>query len=258
MFLKTVVCSGINEKNDIGDAVEFLKQYKTAEFGVQCSPKKAGYDTPRFDWLKELLHKLNEQKIENKVALHLNEGFVVSFCDGKVPDEISDLLVIGNTVGRLQLNFKIGREFFASGSVPDIKTLNQTMKTVESHAIILSASQPNLAFIHKAYHYSMKFDALFDDSFGEGIAPDMRKPPLFNDVFQGYAGGLSPENVAEELTKIKKVAKGAVFIDAEGKLKQDGYFCFNRAEKFVQNAIDFQKENKTYIVMKNSVKKEKI
>ena len=258
MFLKTVVCSGINEKNDIDNAIEFLKQYKTAEFGVQCSPKKAGYDTPRFDWLKELLSLLNKQQIENRVALHLNEGFVVSFCNGKLPDEISDLLTIGNTVGRLQLNFKIGREFFDSGNIPDIKTLNQTMKIVEPHAIILSASQPNLPFIRKAHHYGMKFDVLFDDSFGEGIAPDTRKAPLFDDVFQGYAGGLSPENIAEELIKIKKVAQGAVFIDAEGKLKEDGCFCFDRAEKFVQNALDFEKENKEFVALKNSAQIEEI
>ena len=89
MFLKTIVCSGINEKNDIDDAIEFLKKHENAEFGVQCSPRKAGYQTPRFEWLKELLCKLDEQKIEKRVALHLNEGFVVSFCDGEIPDEIS-------------------------------------------------------------------------------------------------------------------------------------------------------------------------
>ena len=252
MFLKTIVCSGVNEKNDINDTIEFLKKYKNAEFGVQCSPRKAGYHTPRFEWLKELLYKLNEEKIEKRVALHLNEGFVVSFCDGKIPDEISDLLNMDRAVGRLQLNFKIGREAFASGSVPDIKTLQKTMENIMEHPIILSASQPNLSFIHKAYHQGIKFDALFDDSFGEGVAPDTRKPPLFNDVFQGYAGGLSPENVAEELGKIERVAKGAVFIDAEGKLKQDGSFSFAKAEKFVQNALAAQ--NIKVAVLKNAIK----
>lgn len=253
MFLKTIVCSGINENNNIADAIEFLKRYKNAEFGVQCSPRKAGYHTPRFEWLKELLCRLNEQKIENKVALHLNEGFVVSFCDGKIPDEISDLLKVGNAVSRLQLNFKIGRETFASGHTPDIKTLQKTMVGVAPHTIILSASQPNLSFIHKVHHNGMKFDVLYDDSFGEGVAPDVRKPPLFDDVFQGYAGGLSPENVGEELIKIEKLARGAVFIDAEGKLKQDGHFCFTKAERFVQNAIDSQRQNVQSIVLKNAI-----
>ena len=76
MFLKTIVCSGINEKNDICSAIEFLKKYENVEFGVQCSPKKAGYRTARFEWLKEFLCQLKEQKIENRIALHLNEGFV--------------------------------------------------------------------------------------------------------------------------------------------------------------------------------------
>ena len=252
MFLKTIVCSGVNEKNDINNAIEFLKKHKNVEFGVQCSPRKAGYHTPRFEWLKELLCKLNEQRIENKIALHLNEGFVVSFCDGKVPDEISDLLGIGGTVGRLQLNFKIGRETFASGNIPDIKTLEKTMQTVAPHPIILSASQPNLPFIHKAHHQGLRFDVLFDDSFGEGVAPDTRQAPLFDTVFQGYAGGLSPENIGEELAKIRKVANGAVFIDAEGKLKQDGHFCFTKAERFVQNATASQ--NIKSVILKNTIK----
>ena len=253
MLLKTIVCSGINEKNDISQAIDFLKKYKNAEFGVQCSPKKAGYHTPRFEWLKELLYRLNEERIGHRIALHLNEGFVVSFCDGKVPDEISDLLAIGNTVGRLQLNFKITREVFASGNVPDLETLGEIMDRVKQHPIILSASQSNLSFIHKAHHHGMKFDVLFDDSFGEGIAPDIRRPPLFDDVFQGYAGGFSPENVAEELIKIKKLAKGAIFIDAEGKLKQDGCFCFDKAEKFVQNALTSQRKELQPIVLKKLI-----
>ena len=253
MLLKTIVCSGINEKNNIREAIEFLKKHKNTEFGVQCSPKKASYHSPRFDWLKGLASKLDEQKIENRIALHLNEGFAISFCDGKVPDEIADLLSIGKSVGRLQLNFKIGRETFASGSIPDITTLEKAITMLASHPIILSASQPNLSFIQKAHHQGMKFDVLFDDSFGEGITPDARKPPLFDNVFQGYAGGFSPENVSEEVKKIGKVAKGSIFIDAEGKLKQDGHFSFDRAEKFVQNALDSQKTSERTFVLKNLI-----
>ena len=129
------------------------------------------------------------------------------------------------------------------------------MKTVAQHPIILSASQPNLPFIYKAYYRGMDFDVLFDDSFGEGIIPDMRKAPLFDDMFQGYAGGLSPENVASELHKIEKVAKGSIFIDAEGKLKQDGSFSFIKAERFVQNAL--ASLNTQSAVLKNVKKRTK-
>ncbi len=241
MFLKTIVCSGINEKNDIDEAVRFLKNYPCVEFGVQCSPKKAAYQTPRFEWLQELTAKLNEQKIKNRIALHLNEGFVVSFCEEKIPSEIDELLKNGDAIGRLQLNFKIGRETFNGKVAPDFEKLQNAVYSVSSHSIILSASQTNLPFIQMAHHRGMKFDVLFDDSFGEGILPDAQKPPLFEDAFQGYAGGLSPENITQELDKIGKVAKSTVFIDAEGKLKENGSFSFQRASMFVQNALNWNK-----------------
>ena len=237
MFLKTIVCSGINEKNEIKDAVEFLKTYQGVEFGVQCSPKKAGYGTPRFEWIDTLASKLCEQKMCGRLALHLNEGFAVSICEGVIPPEISDLLQKTNAIGRLQLNFKIGREVFGNNQIaPDLEKLATSMAQLTDHDIILSASKANLALIAKMYHQGFKFDALFDDSFGEGIQPKAWSKPLFEDVFQGYAGGLSPENIQEELEKISKVATGNIFIDAEGKLKQDGAFSFARAEQYVKNA----------------------
>ncbi len=236
MQLKTIVCSGVNEKNDVFQAVEFLKKHPNVEFGVQCSPKKASFGTARFNWLKELCSKLDEAHIKGRVALHLNEGFVTSFCEGKVPDEVDELLKESEAIGRLQLNFKIGRERFGDKKVPDIRLLKKSIDEVEGHQIIVSASEANLAYIQKMHYQGLKFDALFDDSFGEGILPEKRKAPLFDDVLQGYAGGISPENVAGELEKINQAAQGNVFIDAEGKLKEDGAFSFEKAALYVQNA----------------------
>ncbi|MBR6408877.1 MAG: hypothetical protein IKS23_01360 [Alphaproteobacteria bacterium] len=240
MQLNTIVCSGINEKNEIDEAVAFIKKYPSVEFGIQCSPKKAGFGTARYEWLKKLCLKLDEEKIKGRVALHLNEGFVISFCEGKIPDEVEKLLRESDAIGRLQLNFKIGREVFDGKKVPDINKLSKSIDEVYGHQIIVSASEANLAFIQKMHYQGIKFDALFDDSFGEGILPKSRKAPLFDDVFQGYAGGISPENVAGELEKIRKVARNDVFIDAEGKLKENGAFSFEKAAKYVQNAFSWQ------------------
>ncbi|MBR2299621.1 MAG: hypothetical protein IJ870_03500 [Alphaproteobacteria bacterium] len=240
MQLKTIVCSGVNEKNDVSQAIQFLKQYPNVEFGVQCSPKKAGFGTKRYTWLKELCSRLDEQRIKGRVALHLNEGFVTTFCEGKVPDGLAELLKESKAVGRLQLNFKIGREVFGTKKVPDIHLLSKAIDEVQGHQVIVSASEANLVYIKKMYYQGLKFDVLFDDSFGEGILPDTRKKPLFDDVLQGYAGGISPENVAGELEKIAKVASGNVFIDAEGKLKEDGAFSFEKAAEYVKNAMNWQ------------------
>ncbi len=240
MFLKTVVCSGVNEKNDIQETILFLKKHPNLELGVQCSPKKAGYGTDRFEWLKELTSKLDQENIIGRIALHLNEGFAVSFCSGNIPKEVLYLKKHSSAVGRLQLNFKIGREIFENEQIaPDIQKLKKSIEQLSDHRVIVSASKTNLPFIYKMHHQGIQFDALFDDSFGEGVLPEKRQKPLFDDVFQGYAGGISPENVTQELQKIAKVAVGNVFIDAEGKLKENGTFSFEKAEKYVQNALSW-------------------
>ena len=248
MLLKTIVCSGVNEKNKIDEAVDFLKKYPNVEFGVQCSPKKAGFGTERFDWLEALTTALDEAQINGRVALHLNEGFAVSFADGIVPDEVSSILSKTSAIGRLQLNFKLGREVFENGRIaPNLSKLQSAIEQVDGHKLIMSASKANLPLIAKMHHRKMKFDALFDDSFGEGLLPKSRQEPLFDDVFQGYAGGISPENVACELEKIAKVATGAVFIDAEGKLKDTGVFSIEKAEQYVQNALLWHEQNPNQI-----------
>ena len=58
--------------------------------------------------------------------------------------------------------------------------------------------------------------------------------------------------IAEELQKIGKVASGNIFVDAEGKLKQDGSFSFIKAERFVQNAL--ASPNMQSAILKNVIK----
>lgn len=60
---------------------------------------------------------------------------------------------------------------------------------------------------------------LFDASGGNGISPDEWIAPL-SGISCGYAGSIGPDNVANELTKIRSVAGGISFwIDMEGKLR---------------------------------------
>jgi len=249
MLVKTITCSGVNEDNDIQQTIAFLKQYEKAEFGVQCSPKKVSPQMPRFEWLDELISKLNENGLERRVALHLNEGFAISFCTGKVPDEIAQMINKGQAIGRLQINYKIGRDVLSNGlKVPAVKDICRAMDETRPHQIIFSASKPNLPLIRQIHAHRKDFDILFDDSFGEGILPHERQKPLFEDIFQGYAGGISPENVMTELDKISAVTNKSVFIDAEGKLKEDGCFSFNRAAKYIENALLWQKQHHEVLV----------
>ncbi|MGN0911717.1 MAG: hypothetical protein ACI4OE_00260, partial [Alphaproteobacteria bacterium] len=64
--------------------------------------------------------------------------------------------------------------------------------------------------------------------------------PVFKDRLQGYSGGLSAENVAEQLQKLSHVVKPkcVIYIDAECKLKgNDGHLDLQKCKAYIENAL---------------------
>ena len=245
MRLKTITCSGANEYTDIEELVELMQRYPEMEVGVQVSGKKASLGSARYWWLMRLRSALNERwTISSTVALHLNQDWVEAFCAGMVPLVVSDWLqmeVCGRPfISRVQLNFKIGRE-----AKPNAMILEKTIKRYPKQRFILSYNDANAEFIKELHNkYQLKFDCLFDDSFGEGIVPQQRPLPAFDDVFQGYAGGLSADNIITELKAIATQVpeNREIFIDAEGKLKgEDKHFSIQKCWEFLENARSWDK-----------------
>ena len=238
MRLSTIVLSGANEHTDAQAIISLCKNCSyLAELGIQVSGEKAYYSSGRYWWLQLLCHLATP---DINIALHLNKDWVEDFCAGKIPPELETFLALSHPDGspkikRIQLNFKIGRE-----KKPDLYTLLSTMKRYARHDFILSYNDSNQDFIRQIRESGFKIGALlYDSSFGEGIAPSKRPAPVFNDVYQGYAGGLSPDNVVVELEKIDTVVPPgkSFFIDAEGKLKgEDGHLSLEKCKIFLTRA----------------------
>lgn len=238
MRLSTIVLSGANEHTDAQAIISLCKNCSyLAELGIQVSGEKAYYSSGRYWWLQLLCHLATP---DINIALHLNKDWVEDFCAGKIPPELETFLALSHPDGspkikRIQLNFKIGRE-----KKPDLYTLLSTMKRYARHDFILSYNDSNQDFIRQIRKSGFKIGALlYDSSFGEGIAPSKRPAPVFNDVYQGYAGGLSPDNVVAELEKIDTVVPPgkSFFIDAEGKLKgEDGHLSLEKCKIFLTRA----------------------
>lgn len=241
MDLKFVTCSGANEHTSIDALFVLFQQFSCIEFGIQVSGLKCGEDSPRLDWLRKLRQQILVRNIKLPLALHLNQDWVTGFCQGEIAPELQELLSYGYSDGepmfkRVQLNFKIGRE-----PAPKVNLLEEQIMKFPHVRFILSYNNANAKLIKELYYRKkIVFDCLFDESFGEGALPKKRMAPVFVDVVQGYAGGLSPENVAQELDKIAAILspKAQIFIDAEGKLKgEDGHFSYSKAHDFVANAL---------------------
>ena len=246
MGIKYITCSGANEHTDIDSMISLGRDFSLVEYGVQVSGRKCSFSSDRWAWLKELHQKEIEQNVRLNVSLHLNQDWVEKFCAGKYVPELETLLSwrIGRKkfIHRVQLNFKIGRE-----PQPDMECLENMVNSFPDFRFILSYNDNNADFIDEIYRRKkIKFDCLYDDSFGEGILAKERKSPAFSDVLQGYAGGLSPENIGEELTKISKKlpCQNDFFIDAEGRLKgEKGFLSIERCKEFVVNALVWENIN---------------
>ena len=239
MRLKTITCSGANEHTAVEPLVTMMRRYHKAELGVQVSGAKGSFATARYWWLKVLYITLLNEKNPVAVALHINSDWVERFCQGYVAPEITEWLSLSLSDGepfirRVQLNFKIGREL-----TPNLEKMLEAIKRFPRQRFILSYNDDNADFIQKVHDAGLKFDLLFDSSHGEGILPESYHAPVFEDGAQAYSGGLSPENVEEQLWLItKSVPIGRDFsIDAEGKLKgDDRHFSIAKCEEYLKRA----------------------
>lgn len=252
MDLKFITCSGTNEYTNIPALVKLLDDFPIAEIGVQVSEVKCAYGSPRFKWIKDLVEYVNGSGILINAALHINLKWVENFGQGIIAPELNDLFEykdINNDFffKRIQLNFKIGRE-----KAPDFIKLASLVHRCSPRRFILSFNSSNAEFVQKMYRRGYIFDCLFDNSFGQGISPEHQSAPLFADIVQGYAGGISADNVYDVLNEIQQACQispsiAGIYIDAQRMLEDENeHIDLAKARQYVQNAHQWKLDNCTY------------
>jgi phosphoribosylanthranilate isomerase len=80
------------------------------------------------------------------------------------------------------------------------------------------------------------FAVLFDASGGKGLLPENWLPP-FSGMRCGYAGGLNPDNLQEQLVKIAKIANGqSVWADMETGVRTDNRLDLEKVRRCLEIA----------------------
>ena len=242
--LRFITCSGANEFTNVADLVALSEKFPMIEWGVQVSGKKYAFGSPRYRWVHCLDQYLRQGGKTLNLALHINSDWVDKFTTGDMPTEVLELLAKRDInknplFSRVQLNFKIGRD-----KEPDFELLMRRLRIYGvDRRFVLSYNKENKEFIHRLYSCGLReFDVLYDSSHGEGVSAKEWQAPAFFDegILQGYAGGLSPDNVADELMAIRKVLPydRSFYIDAEGRLKgDDRHLSLEKCEQYVVNAL---------------------
>lgn len=256
MKLRYITCSDPREFNDIHDIVKLGQMSPRVEIAVQAHPSKMSYRMPRNEWFHELLCYVIRDNIDINLAVHVNREWCDEICcKGKIPQELREFFYLHKKnnakylIGRWQLN--IPKETVQNINYSALKKL---LRSNENKEFILQYNDITRS-VPRTLYREAPFSLLYDASGGRGVAPKRWNAPVYSNVPQGYSGGMSPENVADNLSKISSVTRmpiayhdennqivyqvrerDDIWIDAEGKLKTDDKFDIARAQQYVLNA----------------------
>jgi len=229
MKLEYITCSDPREHNSISEIIK-LGRMPNAEIAVQCHPSKMSDGMARNVWFGNLLKQLYDIKPIN-LAIHINNEWANEICcEGKIPEIILDWLKAYNTknakpypplIQRIQINMP---EYTAQNIRPDL--VAQIINAFPHREFIFQYNEITKGAIRKLHDTGVKFSLLFDASGGRGLTPESWQKPIYQKHKMGYSGGISPDNVIDNLRKINILLPKDynTWIDAEGRLKTNNLF----------------------------------
>lgn len=236
MILNRVTITGADESVDPAALAKLAARYPFVEFGILFSDSRQG-KAPRYPgerWVGELLYVAEEADL--RLAAHLCGRWV------------RDLVGEGNPTWwrhhplrwttwfrRVQIN----HHGHYPQAHPDFRSfMDSKSRFSRPHEYILQHGEEADEVV-EGYLDLSSVAVLRDGSGGTGVVPDYWRKPL--GAYTGYAGGLSPENVAENLRAIERVVGDAtIWIDVESGVRhQDGNFSLRRALDFLEEVQPF-------------------
>jgi len=249
MILNYVTCSGTNEFTDIEGLVSLMKEFPLGEIAVQVSERQSPAGGARIEWIHELAAYLCDHHTSINAALHINCKWVEKFCRGIVVPELKELIDLQDVDGlplfkRLQLNFKLDRDDVHEDCAETLIVLQHSL----NRRFILSCNESNEHLVRQLYLLGLRFDCLYDSSFGTGVIPTSRQAPMFADVLQGYAGGIAPRNISTELSRIAYAVDhapsvGNVYVDAQKGLEDEQkHLSLDKCRRYLSNASYWYKK----------------
>lgn len=233
MKITKITVTGADDSVSPHDLVAIAKKYPMVEFGILLSRSSMGRRRfPTMGWL----YDLSSVQSELHCSGHICGAWVREILKGQWPiSELSSALGEGffDRFDRWQLNTHGIRHAWSTSF---IESLSNGPKEV-----IFQFDGKNTDVMDSAIKSGANVSALFDLSHGAGVLPDEWPSPL-SGIRCGYAGGLSPANVAEQLRKLAPIVGDAeIWIDAETHLRyaDDRIFDLTKVQAFIEAALKF-------------------
>ncbi len=223
MSLKLCTLTGVDEATPLIELAVLSDMYPHVEWGFLYSAKRGG-GIGRYPSVERIGRAFKELPSYVKVSLHLSGAGTAHLIDG---EEV--VLGLFNQLrareGRMQLNFD------ASEGGVDLAKLGRLLQNYPGVTFITQRNDAN-AGVLEALSAHPNHAVLFDASLGRGIVPPSW-PGAIKSVACGYAGGLGPDTLEQQLPRIFEAAGGADFwIDMESKVRDaDDRFDMHAARR---------------------------
>lgn len=219
-FLTKVTVSGAGDSTYPHELIALAEEFPFVEFGIQLARgSKTGWSRfPSDGWLAKLVETCAGRGMN--FSGHICFAWVRELLRGRWPEReftaIHKNFMSEEMFQRWQINTH------GEPHEVDYLKLPQILLKLQDNVqtVILQQDGVNDEIVHYCNELELtNIAALFDTSHGAGDLPDEWPEPL-DGIQCGYAGGLSPGNVAGELAKIERVIGDAtIWIDAEGQLR---------------------------------------
>jgi hypothetical protein len=230
MKIKLVAMTGADEQTDVSEMIKINKDYPFAEWAVLMYKKRVGetlYPAPA--WVANL-----SCAAELRLAGHLcGEWAAEPINMGKFSFPY-DFTRAWTRFGRIQFNYHPKLKSYSQVHPRFFDSLEKAAHYFQEYIIQINGEASSELHL-KCREYGLKVGCLHDDSAGHGNLPESWSyiPASFN----GFAGGLTPDNLQEQLKRISDVAgKNEIWIDAQTGLQTDGVLDLKKCRKFLKTA----------------------
>lgn len=235
MSINKVTITGADESVHPKDLLELSAEFPFVEWGILVSSKEPRPRFPSAAWIDELgvLGKSHNIQLAGHICGNWTRNLVVHANDAVFQEHPEYIQYFP----RIQLNFSPydGNPLFLN-----------ILKPFDNEFIIQMGDIGNaekIALLNLGRDMKLKLSVLFDRSGGRGIVPLKWPEPIYP-FNPGYAGGLGPETLLDQLPKISEmIGDRSGWIDMESKVRSDDdqQFDLEKVRKCLEISRDWVK-----------------
>jgi hypothetical protein len=222
-MLDRVTITGADDSIDPCDLAPLSGEFPFVEWAILVSGRIHPNAAPRFPskaWRDTLAsvkfsHKGSELQ-RPALAIHVQGRWLQSLLDGDEKPLVEGCGELWGAVQRVQLNFHGGK------ITVNMPMFVKALQRLDKEFIFQHDQCDGAKLMYQVLGTNVVCHALFDTSHGAGVLPDAW-PVGYNLLYTGWAGGLGPENIEEQLPLIAKEAcrNGNFWIDMETRVRSD-------------------------------------